>query len=274
MMDLKKYPYNSTETDYFSRLSRSIPEQVKIGSKILRIPSLDELGIPAPLQCITHFDRLVSEATWVERGDPLGEFIINYYDPNFKNNIWSKLSGKPDSFSHRFLLLSPSPGLVMDYSGHYCRNNNNLKSQSAASNLGVGLIQRTSMPILLLPEDPIIDEEILIEFSNFLHSSISLNWKRNIHNSGGGNSYKRVALGDISDDHFFGGFSANPPCEILSQIDDASFRKIDTKWPVCDVTYHLNNSERTLFKDVLKAMLDGKYDYQHKVVVRAKLSHL
>ena len=110
---------SSYKINYYDKLRKKIPEHIHFGESVLRIPTLTELGIQSPLHCISHVDYLVSEASWVDRGDPLVKIILNYYENRNKPGAFWKTD---KMFSHIFLVKSPSPGLVVDFRAQHTRS--------------------------------------------------------------------------------------------------------------------------------------------------------
>lgn len=127
-------------------MDSTIPGSITFGSKLLPIPSLEEVGIPMAGLGIATLNPELSGGgfapRWVDRGDPL----LTYRFPFFRIERKSWVTYLHDPMEERsFEIVSPISGLLV-----HLRNEYTVRYLSA---LSYEWSKEFLLPVLLVPED-------------------------------------------------------------------------------------------------------------------------
>jgi hypothetical protein len=218
--------------------NKTVPSNIYFDSTLLLTPSLEELGIPAPLSYIAYIEHHAEYGDWIDRGDLLVTFHLAYYQHLEKPAFWAVW--KPDVIHvQSFALSSPVSGLVVDVRFTPCRHQGSL-AVSVMDNASHSIIENAQhLPTILLPRDePAWNAYDLERLYGGVHSSIAGSWQLNEHNCGAPGGYKSTRLGAISDSIFWQGsmseYAEQKLSDAVSLLAANSASARHTTWPVCE----------------------------------------
>lgn len=251
--------------------SKSVPPKIEFGTRLMRTPSLEELGIPPPFAYLPYIKSHVGLAEWVERGQPLVTYILVSY--RLKNRLPLPLrlifGDRTESFS--FNLEAPISGFVTDLRRVLCRESR--FDKFAGTFLGM-FDKDAVLPTLLIPkEEPAWSSSRLEHCRREISWQIASRWQLNQHNMGGGSGrYRRIRVGDACDQGRFWSGSNDQEAQLRAAIawaaayENERFRQ-PSKWPVVEYAEY-----RTSYNSSLHEHIES---YRaNDLVLRDKLAHL
>lgn len=147
-------------------MDSSVPEAITFGKKILWIPSLKEVGIPVSYVVPSTLSAKLKDYSmhWIERGDPIIEYEISYFNKDKKEpDKWYKFR-KPDTRSSiRFEIKSPISGLMVDK-----------REEESIGSSGSDL----KLPVLLVPNDePLPDDYNFYIYNHICKTLAHVYWR-------------------------------------------------------------------------------------------------
>lgn len=249
-----------------------VPDRIEFGTTLIRTPSLEELGIPIPFAYLPFIHCHVKGGDWVNRGDLLITVHLSYYKIEKKLPLLFKIFIPDNMFdNHTFELHSPVYGFVTDLRRVQCRN----LSVSGYGGTFIGVIDTESvLPTILVPHrEPTLNESKLNQFARQVCWSIANNWKRNVHNLGGGEGrYKRVRLNQAISENKFWSNSEESKATLRAAIQWAE----SEPWTSRGSDMHWATSEYRDYKTSYGSNLDEFIDSYRgqNLQLREKLSHL
>lgn len=145
-------------------ISPKIPDSITFGKKILKTPTLDEMGIPVSglgyVRLEKHIkDNFNNSSAWINRGDKLVTYTFDAFSTD-KPSFFKKLRGDHPEICQSWDIVSPVSGLVVD-----------ITQEETVSNGAVGLRYEWSniraLPVILVPNDePIPDHGSFYEYDD------------------------------------------------------------------------------------------------------------
>jgi hypothetical protein len=126
-----------------------VPASISFGLKILRIPSLAEMGIPMAGYGICRLSERLGDHSydtcWINRGDPLLEYEFRWFEYE-TSPFLAAVRGDP-LWHETFRIVSPISGLLLS----------TRREQTIAFASGVGLqyqcCDEPRLPVILVPND-------------------------------------------------------------------------------------------------------------------------
>lgn len=252
------------------RSLKSVPPNILFSTTLLRTPSLEEMGVPAPLSYIPFIRCHVGNGEWVNRGDPLVTYDLIYYRKETRPTFLLRLLLGDQRYTHTFVLKSPISGFVTDRVQITCR-----KYSVARLSAFFGMLDKDSvLPTMLVPKNEPAWNNYQLNDVNFqIRSSIIENWKKNLHNLGGGSGgYKRVRLKQAIEENSFWVNDVNYKGQMAESLKwlksnfDTTNRQTFS-WPTCEYSEY-----KTSYGDSLDEYIE---EYRAKdIELRDKLVHL
>jgi len=249
--------------------SLEIPSDIAFSSTLLRTPSLEELGIPAPFAYLAHIETHAKYGQWVNRGDLLVTYRLGFYygktpPPGL---IRFFFGDRAQTISHE--LRAPVSGLVVDTRCVTCRT-----SDTHTHGVFFGVINKSysTLPVILLPRnEPAWTNYELDGFRRQISATIREFWPLNLHNLGGGDgAYRRVRLADAIDHHGFWAYDTEHREQLaraLAWAKSSSSENICPEWPTGEYAGY-KTSHDTNLRDYVEELRAKNY------ALRGKLVHL